>query len=158
MKAIKKLKNLIGICIVRYILGTGKEGWLVTRKTGAQQVIKVYSRRAYENVIRPITHKAEQMKAGAVADILEKMAKEDRLLKESEVILAVQKAIIELGYEPLGDKQNKIYEAIEGVPTAYDVDKVVAELENMTTICSAGTIINGGYIGRNKAIDIVRKR
>lgn len=59
MKLIKKVKNLIGICIVRYIIHTGTEGWLVTRKNGTQQVIKVYSRQAYENVIRPITHKAE---------------------------------------------------------------------------------------------------
>ncbi len=55
----KKIKNLIGIAIVRYILKTGTEGWLVTRKSGKQYVIKIYSRQAYENVIRPITHKAE---------------------------------------------------------------------------------------------------
>lgn len=55
----KKIKNLIGIVIVRYILGTGTEGWLVTRKSGEQQVIKVYSKQAYENVVRPITHKAK---------------------------------------------------------------------------------------------------
>lgn len=67
------------------------------------------------------------------ADILEKMAKEDRLLKESAVILAVQKAIMDLGYEPLGDKQEKLYKAIESVPTAYDVEKVVAELKKYAT-------------------------
>lgn len=43
-----------------------------------------------------------------------------RLVKERDVMLAVQKAIIELGYEPLGDKQGKIYEAIENTPTASD--------------------------------------
>lgn len=55
----KKIKNLIGIAIVRYILGTGTEGWLVTRKSGEQNVIKVYSKQAYENIVRPITHKAK---------------------------------------------------------------------------------------------------
>lgn len=64
MKLIKKIKNLIGNCIVRYILSTGTEGWLVTRKNGTQQVIKVYSRQAYENVVRPITHKEEYQPKG----------------------------------------------------------------------------------------------
>ena len=57
MKIRKRIKNLIGIIIIRYILSTGTEGWLVTRKNGTQQVIKVYSRQSYENVIRPITHR-----------------------------------------------------------------------------------------------------
>lgn len=53
----KKIRNAIGILIVRYIiqndLKNNTEGWLVTRKNGTQQVIKVFSRQAYENVIRP---------------------------------------------------------------------------------------------------------
>ena len=53
----KRVRNLIGILIVRYIihndLKNDTEGWLVTRKNGTQQVIKVFSRQAYENVIRP---------------------------------------------------------------------------------------------------------
>lgn len=53
----KKIRNAIGILIVRYIihndLENNTEGWLVTRKSGTQQVIKVFSRQAYENVVRP---------------------------------------------------------------------------------------------------------
>lgn len=54
MKIKKKIKNTIGIIIVKYIIRTGTEGWLVTRGNGTQQVIKVFSRQAYENVIRPV--------------------------------------------------------------------------------------------------------
>lgn len=57
MELRKKIRNAIGVLIVRYIihndLVNNTEGWLVTRKTGTQQVIKVFSRQAYENVIRP---------------------------------------------------------------------------------------------------------
>lgn len=53
----KKIRNAIGILIVRYVihndLKNNTEGWLVTRKNGTQQVIKVFSRQAYENVVRP---------------------------------------------------------------------------------------------------------
>lgn len=53
----KKIRNAIGILIVRCIihndLENNTEGWLVTRKNGTQQVIKVFSRQAYENVVRP---------------------------------------------------------------------------------------------------------
>lgn len=52
----KRIRNAIGILVVRYIihndLKNNTEGWLVTRKNGTQQVIKVFSRQAYENVIR----------------------------------------------------------------------------------------------------------
>ena len=60
MKIRKRIKNLIGIIIVRYILSTGTEGWLVTRKNGTQQVIKVYSRQAYEKIIRPATNRRDR--------------------------------------------------------------------------------------------------
>ena len=48
-------------------------------------------------------------------EILEKMRKEDRLLSESAVMKAVQKALIEMGYEPLGDEVQKVFEAIDNV-------------------------------------------
>jgi hypothetical protein len=51
----KKIRNLIGIAIVRYVLHMDGEAWLVTRKTGEQQVIKIYSRQAYEHVVRVAT-------------------------------------------------------------------------------------------------------
>ena len=62
MKIIKKIKNAIGIMIARYIIHTGTEGWLVTRKNDTQQVIKVYSKQAYENVIRLAVEKQKPVK------------------------------------------------------------------------------------------------
>ena len=59
---IRKIKNAIGIMIARYIIHTGADGWLVTRKNGTQQVIKVYSKQAYENVVRPALEKQKPMK------------------------------------------------------------------------------------------------
>lgn len=32
MRIKKFIKNAIGVLIVRYVIGSGKEGWLVTRK------------------------------------------------------------------------------------------------------------------------------
>ena len=56
----KKIRNVIGIMVVRYIIHNdiknNTEGWLITRKNGTQQVIKVFSRQAYENVVRPAIH------------------------------------------------------------------------------------------------------
>ena len=52
-----KIRNVIGVLIVRYVihndLKNNTEGWLVNRKNGTQQVIKVFSRQAYENIVRP---------------------------------------------------------------------------------------------------------
>lgn len=59
---IRKIKNAIGTMIVRYIIHTGTEGWLVTRKSGTQQLIKVYSKQDYENVIRPVVEKQKHAK------------------------------------------------------------------------------------------------
>lgn len=57
MKIKKKIRNAIGVLIVRYVihndLKNNTEGWLVTRKNGTQQIIKVFSRQSYENVVRP---------------------------------------------------------------------------------------------------------
>ena len=58
MELRKKIRNAIGVLIIRYIIHSNlmnnAEGWLVTRKNGTQQVIKVFSKQAYENVIRPV--------------------------------------------------------------------------------------------------------
>lgn len=66
MKIKKKIRNIIGILIVRYIIGNdlknNTEGWLVTRKNGTQQVIKVFSKQAYENVVRPVIKGKEDVK------------------------------------------------------------------------------------------------
>ena len=66
MKIVNKIKNAIGIMIVRYIIHTGADGWLVTRKSGTQQVIKVYSKQAYENVVRPAVEKQKPVKAKTI--------------------------------------------------------------------------------------------
>lgn len=47
---------------------------------------------------------------------LERIRKEDRLLKESDVVKAVQKELIEMGYEPFEEKVMGIYTAIDNVP------------------------------------------
>lgn len=56
-----KIKNVIGRLIVRYIihsdLKNNTEGWIVTRKNGTQQIIKVFSKQAYENVVRPVIYR-----------------------------------------------------------------------------------------------------
>lgn len=48
-------------------------------------------------------------------DIMEKMRKEDRLLKESAVVKAVQKELIKMGYEPFEEKVMGVYTAIDNV-------------------------------------------
>lgn len=50
-------------------------------------------------------------------EIIEKMEIEDRLLSENAVMKAVQKALIEMGYEPLDDSVMGVYKAIENVPS-----------------------------------------
>ena len=65
MKIKDRIKNAIGILIVRYILGRGlhdnTEGWIVTRKSGEKQIIKVFSLPAYKNIIRPALHRKGEM-------------------------------------------------------------------------------------------------
>lgn len=55
--SITKIRNVIGCLIIRYIihndLKNNTEGWLITRKNGTQQIIKVFSKQAYDNVVRP---------------------------------------------------------------------------------------------------------
>ena len=89
-------------------------------------------------------------------DILEQLRKQDRLLSESAVMKSVQKAIIEMGYEPFEEKVMGIYTAIDNTPTAYDVEKVVAELEEETEIIKEYEQYH--YAVRlDKAIDIVKR-
>ena len=84
-------------------------------------------------------------------DILEKLRKQDRLISESAVMKSVQKAIIEMGYEPFEEKVMGIYTAIDNTPTAYDVEKVVAELEELANH-------NGNaYLDSADVIDIVKR-
>ena len=57
------VRNVIGILIVRYIirrnLCDNTEGWIVTRKSGEKQIIKVFSVQAYKNIIRPVLGRRE---------------------------------------------------------------------------------------------------
>lgn len=91
------------------------------------------------------------------------------LINKTDAMLAVQKKIMELGFEPFGEKQNAIYEAIEQMPTAYNVDKVVEQLEALPRKRHIiqreskdvpeyfETIRTDEYIRVDKAIEIVRK-
>ena len=102
-------------------------------------------------------------------DILEQLRKQDRLLSESAVMKSVQKAIIEMGYEPFEEKVMGIYTAIDNTPIAYDVEKVVAELEEERKIAEKEmeecifkalpyhNSTEGKVIGIKKAIDIVKR-
>lgn len=47
--------------------------------------------------------------------IIEKMKKDDRLISQMDVMKAVQKVLINLGYEPLGEEVNQAFDAIERV-------------------------------------------
>lgn len=64
-----------------------------------------------------------------VKALIEKMKKEDRLLSEDAVMKAVQQSLMKMGYEPLGEEVLAIFQTLENIPVAYDVEKVVAELE-----------------------------
>ena len=81
---------------------------------------------------------------------------EDRLLSENAVMKSVQKALIEMGYEPLGDEVQKIFTAIENTKTAYDVDAVVEQLELKAELFSLSERDCCFAIRQNVAIDIVR--
>ena len=65
MRIKNKIKNVIGILIVRYVIGCSlrhnAEGWIVTRKNGTKQIIKVFSLPAYMNVIRPALGRKGEM-------------------------------------------------------------------------------------------------
>lgn len=52
----------------------------------------------------------------AIDEIIEEMRRNDRLLKESVVVLAVQKELIKMGYEPFEERVMGIYDAIDNVP------------------------------------------
>ena len=54
-------------------------------------------------------------------EIIEKIKTEDRLLSENAVMIAVQKALIEMGYEPLDNRVMGVYKAIENTPTENDL-------------------------------------
>ena len=92
-----------------------------------------------------------------VKEILEKMRKEDRLLKESDVTKAVQKALIEMGYEPFENKVMGVYTAIENTETAYDVENVISEMKKEQKDEVNAGICPSGTIHCLTAIDIVRK-
>lgn len=65
MKIKDRIKNAIGILIVRYILGrdlrNNTEGWIITRRNGSKQIVKVFSLSAYTNIIRPALGRKEEM-------------------------------------------------------------------------------------------------
>ncbi len=59
--------NKICCFIARWILHNCDDGLVIKRKSGAKQIIKVFSEPAYRNVIKPAIHKAtEIIKVGDV--------------------------------------------------------------------------------------------
>ena len=65
MKIKNRVKNAIGILIAKYIihktLNSNTEGWIITRKNGSKQIIKVFSLPAYKNIIRPAIGRIGEM-------------------------------------------------------------------------------------------------
>lgn len=65
MKIRYKIINAIGVLIVKYIirktLNSNTEGWIVTRKNGRKQIIKVFSLPAYKNMVRPAIGRIGEM-------------------------------------------------------------------------------------------------
>lgn len=49
----KRIVNEIGCLIARWILHNCKDGLVIKRKGGAEQIIKVFSAQAYKNIIAP---------------------------------------------------------------------------------------------------------
>lgn len=67
MKIRKIIANRIGCLVARWILHNCEDGFVINRKGGATQIIKVFSEPAYRNVIKPAIHKAtEVIKVGDV--------------------------------------------------------------------------------------------
>ena len=78
-----------------------------------------------------------------VNEILEKMRKEDRLLLESAVMLSVQKALIDMGYEPFEDKVRGVYTAIENTPIANSWIPCSERLPEPNKYCLVTYSVNG---------------
>lgn len=49
----KKIINIVGCIIAKWILVNTKDGLVVKRKGGSVQIIKVFSVQAYKNIIQP---------------------------------------------------------------------------------------------------------
>ena len=49
----KKIINIVGCIIAKWILANTKDGLVVKRKGGSVQIIKVFSVQAYKNIIQP---------------------------------------------------------------------------------------------------------
>ena len=63
----------------------------------------------------------------------------------------------DLNYGEILINPERFYEMVETVPTAYDVDKVVAELEEEKTMAYDKWDGGSSYKAYSQAIDIVRK-
>lgn len=49
----KKVINIVGCVVAKWILTSTTEGLVVKRKGGAEQIIKVFSVQGYKNIVRP---------------------------------------------------------------------------------------------------------
>lgn len=53
----KKIVNTIGCLMAKWILHNFEDGLVIKRRGGADQIIKVFSVQAYENIIKPAIHR-----------------------------------------------------------------------------------------------------
>ncbi len=59
--------NIAGCVVAKWILHNFDDGFVIKRKGGAEQIIKVFSVPVYKNIIKPAIHKAtEVIKVGDV--------------------------------------------------------------------------------------------
>ena len=92
-----------------------------------------------------------------MSDLISRSELLKQLATEPKYSISVPK-----GFEALKDlityHHEKVIEVIEGMPTAYDVDKVVEELETDSSVKLYGSRNSDNYmILVNRAIEIVKK-
>lgn len=74
-----------------------------------------------------------------------------RLLDEYTTNQAVQKVLVNYGFEPCGTIADAVWDAIENVPTAYDPDNVVEQIQKKSIMVATSKEFwdnpqNGEYV------------
>ena len=155
--------NKIGCLIARWIIHNCEDGLVIKRQSGSRQIIKVFSEPAYRNFIKPAICKETRRNHG------------NDLISRKEAKFVLEKIFDEyrMSYgERYGGFAEAVPRAIDSIPTAYDVDKVVEHLEEERDYCykemekeKENTNYFSGHIfeeyhnqgmAYNKAIEIVK--
>lgn len=79
------------------------------------------------------------------------------LISRSELLKKIAEEY-DLNYGEILINPERFYEMVEAMPTAYDVEKVVAELDNAESVKVFGSLNSGNrLIPVSDAIDIVKR-